>query len=339
MRSVRDQGLDPTGRDRRRCCGAGGAARAIVLALGEAGAGVTVAVARRTRRRRQRPPAWCRGASARRCSPTSIPASFDLVVNATPLGHAGRGRPRRRGTPQPVTVRGRHRLPPHGDPLARRGCRARGIPCTNGLGMLVHQAALAFELWTGVDAPVDAMRDAATSHDAARDRMSVAIVVVCALVGLAVGWFLDPVIVRVPRRLPVRGPSPGSPTRSPTNRPPSTRSRSRPRSGGCSLACSPARCSRAWRARFDDSWALPAYLVLAGVAGRAVGDRPASTTCCPNRIVYPLTLRARGALHAAPPRSTTTGRRSVGVPPPVASPSPSSSCSTSCRRAAWASAT
>jgi shikimate dehydrogenase len=39
--------------------------------------------------------------------------------------------------------------------------RARGIPCTNGLGMLVHQAALAFELWTGVDAPLDAMRAAA----------------------------------------------------------------------------------------------------------------------------------------------------------------------------------
>jgi shikimate 5-dehydrogenase len=27
--------------------------------------------------------------------------------------------------------------------------------------MLVHQAALAFELWTGVDAPLDAMRAAA----------------------------------------------------------------------------------------------------------------------------------------------------------------------------------
>ena len=40
--------------------------------------------------------------------------------------------------------------------------RARGVPCANGLGMLVHQAALAFEMWTGVDAPLDAMRAAAT---------------------------------------------------------------------------------------------------------------------------------------------------------------------------------
>ena len=39
--------------------------------------------------------------------------------------------------------------------------RARGVPCANGLGMLVHQAALAFEQWTGVDAPLDVMRAAA----------------------------------------------------------------------------------------------------------------------------------------------------------------------------------
>jgi shikimate dehydrogenase len=37
----------------------------------------------------------------------------------------------------------------------RRGCRA-----VNGVGMLVHQGALAFERWTGSSAPVQAMRDA-----------------------------------------------------------------------------------------------------------------------------------------------------------------------------------
>jgi len=30
----------------------------------------------------------------------------------------------------------------------------------NGLGMLLHQAAAAFEIWTGVSAPVDTMREA-----------------------------------------------------------------------------------------------------------------------------------------------------------------------------------
>lgn len=40
-----------------------------------------------------------------------------------------------------------------------RAARERGCRVLPGLGMLVEQAALAFELWTGVEAPVDAMRE------------------------------------------------------------------------------------------------------------------------------------------------------------------------------------
>jgi shikimate dehydrogenase len=40
--------------------------------------------------------------------------------------------------------------------------RARGIHAVNGIGMLVHQAALAFESWTGVAAPLATMRAAAS---------------------------------------------------------------------------------------------------------------------------------------------------------------------------------
>jgi shikimate dehydrogenase len=39
--------------------------------------------------------------------------------------------------------------------------RARSVPSANGLGMLVHQAALAFEAFTGVAAPLEVMRTAA----------------------------------------------------------------------------------------------------------------------------------------------------------------------------------
>jgi shikimate dehydrogenase len=38
-----------------------------------------------------------------------------------------------------------------------RAARARGMRCTNGLGMLVRQGALAFELWLGQPAPLGPM--------------------------------------------------------------------------------------------------------------------------------------------------------------------------------------
>ena len=34
----------------------------------------------------------------------------------------------------------------------------RGAQTINGLGMLVNQAALNFKIWTGVDAPMDVMK-------------------------------------------------------------------------------------------------------------------------------------------------------------------------------------
>jgi shikimate dehydrogenase len=40
--------------------------------------------------------------------------------------------------------------------------RRRGASAVDGVGMLVHQAALAFTLWTGEDAPLAAMHDAVT---------------------------------------------------------------------------------------------------------------------------------------------------------------------------------
>jgi shikimate 5-dehydrogenase len=39
--------------------------------------------------------------------------------------------------------------------------RARGVRATNGLAMLVRQAAISFESFTGAEAPLDAMFAAA----------------------------------------------------------------------------------------------------------------------------------------------------------------------------------
>jgi shikimate dehydrogenase len=38
--------------------------------------------------------------------------------------------------------------------------KRRKIKCSNGLGMLVNQGALSFELWTGKKAPISVMRKA-----------------------------------------------------------------------------------------------------------------------------------------------------------------------------------
>ena len=39
-------------------------------------------------------------------------------------------------------------------------CRHHHIHCATGLGMLLHQGTQAFELWTGVSAPVSVMQTA-----------------------------------------------------------------------------------------------------------------------------------------------------------------------------------
>jgi shikimate dehydrogenase len=41
--------------------------------------------------------------------------------------------------------------------LLLKAVRGVGLTAWNGLGMLVHQGAASFTLWTGVEAPVEAM--------------------------------------------------------------------------------------------------------------------------------------------------------------------------------------
>ena len=48
-------------------------------------------------------------------------------------------------------------------PLLREA-RARGVRAAGGLGMLVHQGALSFSLWTGVEPPLEVMRAAASAR-------------------------------------------------------------------------------------------------------------------------------------------------------------------------------
>lgn len=170
LRAVREEtGFDPDG---RRCLvvGSGGGARAVILALARGGA-ARVVVAGRT-------PARVRAAAALagrsgRVGQTTEADDADLVVNATPVGMAGTagGRATEAGPPGAADTFGlpvpTDRLGPgqlvvdliYHPPVTAliEAARARGATAIGGLGMLVHQAALAFELWTGCPAPVRSM--------------------------------------------------------------------------------------------------------------------------------------------------------------------------------------
>jgi len=90
------------------------------------------------------------------------PSAFALVVNATPLGMHGEPGP----VPTIALNPGQLVVDTVYHPMETPflvAARARGAATANGLGMLVHQAALAFERWTGVDAPLGVMHAAATA--------------------------------------------------------------------------------------------------------------------------------------------------------------------------------
>ena len=84
--------------------------------------------------------------------------SYDLVINATPVGMAGVS-----GVLpfDPAELSERQLVvdliyEPRETPLLQ-AVRAQGNPAHNGLGMLAHQAGVAFELWTQLEPPIEAM--------------------------------------------------------------------------------------------------------------------------------------------------------------------------------------
>lgn len=141
--------------------GAGGAARAAVFALGRAGV-ASIAVINRSPEPAER--AVALGGPAARVGRVEDIASADLVINATPVGmHGTEGAgltpfdPALLHSGQVVVDLVYH---PLATPLLAAAERV-GAVAVDGLGMLVHQAALQFELWTGLDAPLGAMDEAA----------------------------------------------------------------------------------------------------------------------------------------------------------------------------------
>jgi shikimate dehydrogenase len=177
----KDEGWDPAD---RRCLilGAGGAARAVALALAGAGAAQVVVVGRRPD---QAEAAAALGGQVGRASPPTVGAladevaGADLVVNATPVGMTGVIRLDRSPLDRspaagplpfdldPAGIRSGQLIvdliySPAATPLVQVA-RQRGARATNGLGLLIHQAALQFRLWTGEDPPLEVMSAAAVA--------------------------------------------------------------------------------------------------------------------------------------------------------------------------------
>ena len=147
--------------------GAGGSARAVMYALLTHGFQITIAA-----RRIEQAQKLCELFSDKNNTPCAVELTFlsisnlqsepRLIVNTTPVGM----HPHEDTCPWPVDIP----LPknttiydlvynPRETMLVKKA-RTAGLPAISGIGMLVEQAALAFEHWTGLEAPRKVMRQA-----------------------------------------------------------------------------------------------------------------------------------------------------------------------------------
>jgi shikimate dehydrogenase len=158
----RDAGFDPAGRE-ALIFGAGGAARACALALARGGLD-HLHVAVRDPSRADELVRTLEGFPTR-ISVLELEGArgleVPLVVNATPLGTGGESLPLPPLHGQVVAVDLLYR--PAVTPLQVEAKRA-GAATFGGLGLLLHQAALSFELWTGQIPPLARMSAAALAE-------------------------------------------------------------------------------------------------------------------------------------------------------------------------------
>lgn len=167
--SLREAGVDPSGAA-VAVLGAGGAARAVVDALARAGA-ASVAVVNRTPDKAVVAASLAGAAGV--VGRAEHVAGADLVVNATSVGMGSVGTGASDALPvDPALLRAGqvvadlvyHPL----DTALLVAARAVGATTVDGLGMLVHQAALQQQLWLGALPDVAVMRAAALHELAAR---------------------------------------------------------------------------------------------------------------------------------------------------------------------------
>lgn len=152
-----------TGR-RALVLGAGGAARAAVWALLREGA--EVSIWNRTTERAGAIAAEIGGDALDPGGERPAAGGYDLIVNCTAVGLQGED-PFAHLPLEPGSLRRGQVVADlvYGDSETKlvRAAREAGAEAVDGLEVLVHQGAASFRIWTGVDPPLDAMRDAARS--------------------------------------------------------------------------------------------------------------------------------------------------------------------------------
>ncbi|MGB5844865.1 MAG: shikimate dehydrogenase, partial [Anaerolineales bacterium] len=156
--------------------GAGGSARAVVYTLAQQGWQLTIAARRREQAenlaKSSRETAnsegdqiSVEGIQMEKTSLSRLTPPADLIINTTPLGMS----PQKNLSPWPSDLA----LPPQAavydlvynpvETLLLCTAREAGLRAASGLGMLVEQAALSFEIWTGLPAPRTEMHTSLTA--------------------------------------------------------------------------------------------------------------------------------------------------------------------------------
>ena len=154
-----EAGCDPAGK-RALVLGSGGAARAVVKALGDLGAADITVAARDPDKSGDLRLISPQGITLRAWSEVdSAAAESDIIVNATPLGMKGEDVLGRADFNSGQVVVDLVYRPPTTRMIER--ARSAGATAWGGLGMLLGQAAASFRIWTGQDAPLEAMSVAA----------------------------------------------------------------------------------------------------------------------------------------------------------------------------------
>lgn len=161
-----DAGFDPEGK-RAVILGAGGAGRAVATILAEVGA-KEIVIADVIEEKARELAEYLGSAMETTCKAAHLGdldlAGVDLLVNATPVGM----HPKVNDSPLPAGVKIKNKkllvydlVYNPADTKLLKTAKAAGCKICSGLGMLVRQGALAFTIFTGEEAPVETMWEAA----------------------------------------------------------------------------------------------------------------------------------------------------------------------------------